>query len=225
LNGKGPGGIELEAIALNDPSITSLPLHVLNDVQRGHLAYQYKGVPTLKSPFDLALYSMLLWNVKPRTIVEIGSYSGGSALWLADQIRCMNLSAEIHSFDLEVPPASDPLVHFRQADAESLINSFPPHEIGRLPRPLLVIEDASHQKTTSLAVLDYFAPLMKSGEYIVVEDGIVTGLGMADAFDGGPIAAIAEFLGRSPGWEIDRHYCDFFGRNVTWSVDGFLRKK
>jgi cephalosporin hydroxylase len=210
---------------LTDFSKTSLPLQVLNDLQRGHLAYQYKGIATLKCPFDLALYSMLIWNVKPRTIVEIGSHAGGSALWLADQIRGMDISAEIYSFDLKVPLVNDPLVRFRQADAEKLVDFFPPDEIERLPRPLLVIEDASHQKITSLAVLTYLSPQMKSGEYIVVEDGIVTNLGIAEAFGGGPVAAISEFLERNPGWEVDRYYCDFFGRNMTWNIDGYLRKK
>ena len=210
---------------MTDFSITSLPFQVLSGLQRGHMSYKYKGISTLKCPFDLALYSMLIWNVKPQTIIEIGSNAGGSALWLADQIRCMNIIAEIHSFDLKPPSVSDPIVHFRQADAERLLDTFPPNEIKRLPRPLLVIEDTSHQKITSLAVLNYFAPLMKSGEYIVIEDGIVTSLGIAQEFGGGPVAAISEFLDQNSDWEVDRYYCDFYGRNVTWNVSGYLRKK
>jgi len=137
----------------------------------------------------------------------------------------MNISAEIYSFDLKPPSVSDPIVHFRQADAEKLLDTFPPHEIKRLPRPLLVIEDTSHQKITSLAVLNYLAPLMKSGEYIVIEDGIVTSLGIAEEFGGGPVAAISEFLDQNSDWEVDRYYCDFYGRNVTWNVSGYLHKK
>jgi cephalosporin hydroxylase len=40
--------------------------------------YTYRGVPMLKNPFDLALYLLLLWRLKPRTVIEIGSKSGGS---------------------------------------------------------------------------------------------------------------------------------------------------
>jgi cephalosporin hydroxylase len=211
-------------IALTE-SINNLPPPVLDDLQRGTLAFRYKGVAALKCPFDLALYSMLIWNARPRTIVEIGSHAGGSAIWLADQIRCMNIPAEVHSFDLNPPSQNVPLVHFRYGDAERLEASFPPDEIKGLPRPLLVIEDASHQKRASLAVLNYFAPQMNSGEYIVVEDGIVTSLGIAEQFGGGPLPAISEFLERNPDWEIDRYYCDFYGRNVTWNPNGYLRKK
>ena len=38
--------------------------------------YTYKGVPTYKNPFDLALYQLLLWEQKPRTLIEIGSKWG-----------------------------------------------------------------------------------------------------------------------------------------------------
>jgi len=64
---------------------TSLPKEILPALQTGHLKYSYKGIKTLKCPFDLTLYTLLLWNAKPRTIFEIGSFNGGSALWLADQ--------------------------------------------------------------------------------------------------------------------------------------------
>ena len=72
------------------PPHSSLPLDVLLPIQNASLSYTYKAIPTLKNPFDLALYSMLLWNLKPRSIIEIGSHRGGSALWLADQLRCFN---------------------------------------------------------------------------------------------------------------------------------------
>ena len=42
--------------------------------------YTYRGVPMLKNPFDLALYLLLLRRLKPRTVIEIGSKSGGSGL-------------------------------------------------------------------------------------------------------------------------------------------------
>lgn len=38
----------------------ALPQRALEHIQRGILNYTYKGVPTYKSPFDLALYQLLL---------------------------------------------------------------------------------------------------------------------------------------------------------------------
>jgi len=57
------------------------------------------------------------------------------------------------------------------------------------------------------------------------EDGILTAMRVADSYGGGPLRAIHEFLARSGGrYEIDRSLCDYFGRNVTWNVDGWRRR-
>jgi hypothetical protein len=37
--------------------------------------------------------------------------------------------------------------------------------------------------------------------------------------------ALSEFLGTHPQeYLVDRKYCDFFGTNVTWCVNGFLKR-
>ena len=200
---------------------------VLQSIQHGHLNYRYRGIPALKSPFDLALYPMLLWEARPRSIVEIGSNCGGSALWLADTMRAFGLWTQIHSVD--VNPVTDfavPGVTFHHGDARCLDQCLSPQFMRRLPRPLLVIEDSDHHKDTVLAVLRFFHEWLLPGEYIIIEDGIVTELGIADEFAGGPQAAIAEFLAQHPDdYEIDARYCDFFGRNVTYAVNGYFRRR
>jgi len=69
-----------------------------------------------------------------------------------------------------------------------------------------------------------FAPLVTLGSYLIVEDGIVDELGMAREFRGGPLKAIKEFLTANTDFEIERSWCDFFGQNVTFNVNGYLRK-
>jgi cephalosporin hydroxylase len=64
-----------------------IPSYLLGSIQRGHFLYTYKGIPTLKNPFDWALYPMLLWEVRPNRIIEVGSNQGGTAAWLADTMR------------------------------------------------------------------------------------------------------------------------------------------
>jgi hypothetical protein len=54
----------------------------------------------VKSPFELALDPLLLWNLKPRTILEIGSKEGGSALWFADMATMLGIDAHVVSIDL-----------------------------------------------------------------------------------------------------------------------------
>ena len=209
------------------PPHSSLPLDVLIPIQNATFLYTYKAIPMVKNPFDLALYSMLLWNLKPRSIIEIGSHCGGSALWLADQLRCFNVDGHVWSYDIcPVLHVSDPNVTFAVGDAMDIGKFVTADNLAQLARPLLVIEDGNHQRSACLAILEYFDQYMYNGEYIVIEDGIVNDVGIADQFDGGPSAAIETFLERRGiEWEINSGYCDFFGNNVTWNVNGFLRKK
>jgi len=205
---------------------TALTKPLLDSIQRGSLRYTYRGVPTIKNPFDWALYPMLLWDTRPATIIEVGSNRGGSALWMADLMRSFGTPCQIHSIDIK--PVTDlriESVTFHGGDARHLEQTLLPEIMLRLPRPLLVIEDSDHQRQTTLAVLRFFDQWLAPGEYIVIEDGIVTAMGDAAMYDGGPHAAIMQFLSERPRrFEIDSRYCDWFGLNVTWNVNGFLRR-
>jgi cephalosporin hydroxylase len=205
---------------------SALPKRHLKTIQRGTLAYTYKGVPTLKNPFDWALYPLLLWETRPATIVEIGSNRGGSALWFADTMRNFSIPCHVHSIDLKkVSDIEAPGVTFHAGNARDLSATWSADFMRSLARPLLVIEDADHQAVTTLAVLEFFDAWLKPGEYIVVEDGIVVDMGIGKSFGGGPCAAIEQFLGkRGDSYVIDTKYCDWFGQNVTWNVNGFLRR-
>lgn len=199
---------------------------LLMKIQEGTMAYTYRGLPLLKNPFDLAIYSLLLQRAKPRTLVEVGSYMGGSAVWFADQAGLLGLGTKVLSIDLEVPATeANASVQFLRGDARELQEVLPPSVLGALPRPLMVVEDSSHLSGTTAAVLEFFDPWLRPGEYIVIEDGILSDMRVADLYDGGPLRAVEEFLAKSAGrYEIDRGLCDYFGRNVTWNVDGYLRR-
>jgi cephalosporin hydroxylase len=205
---------------------TRLTGMLLHDIQLGHFGVTHRGVRMEKNPFDLTLYALLLQRLRPRTIIEIGFHSGGSALWFADQLEINGVDGRVHAIDVrEVPAVSHPRVSFQQGDGRRLHQHMSAEWIGRLPRPLLVIEDADHMPDTTSAVLEHFAPLMEPGEYIVVEDGIVDELPNAAEFLGGPRAAIAEFLEQHAEFEIDGDLCDHFGPNMTYNVDGWLRRR
>jgi cephalosporin hydroxylase len=210
---------------MSDEPQTDIPYDLLMKIQQGTMAHRYRGLPLLKNPFDLAIYLVLLERTRPRTLIEIGSYAGGSALWFADQARLLDLDLRVISVDLKVPEVSHPSVTFLAGDARDLGATLTSTFLEALPRPFLVIEDSNHFAGTTAAVLEFFDPWLASGEYIVVEDGILSDMRVAAQYDGGPLHAIHRFLAARPGrYEIDRALCDTFGRNVTWNVDGYLRR-
>jgi len=206
---------------------TSLPRPTLLAIQQSLHNYHYRGVPMLKNPFDAALYPKLLWKLKPRTIFEIGSKSGGSALWMGDMIDTFGIDARVHSLDIvRVTAVSHPRVTFLEGDGRALKKSFSAEFLQDQPKPWLVIEDADHHYETSSAVLRFFHPWLKPEDYIVVEDGIISDLVEDAECNSGPHRALKEFLQQHSGtYEIDGEYCDFFGYNMTWCTNGFLKKK
>ena len=205
---------------------TSLPRPTLLRLQQSLHNYQYRGVPLLKNPFDLALYPTLLWKLKPLSIIEIGSKSGGSALWMGDLQSSFGIHGHVYSLDIvKVETVSHPRVTFLEADGRALGETLRPEFLQRLPRPWLVIEDADHAYETSSAVLKFFDPWLQPQEYIVIEDGIISDLSEIADCNSGPHRALKEFLAQHRGeYDIDADYCDFFGYNLTWCTNGFLRK-
>lgn len=205
---------------------TSLPRPTLIQIQKAQHSYTYRGVPLLKNPFDLGLYPRLLWALQPRTIIEIGSKSGGSGLWLGDLLNNFGIDGHIYSIDLvKVESVSHPRVTFVGGDGRRLDETLRPEFLQKCPRPWLVIEDADHTYETSIAVLQFFDPWLRPGEFIVIEDGIVSDLSEDAACTIGPHRALREFL-RQHGttYRIASDYCDFYGHNLTWCTNGFLRK-
>ena len=174
---------------------SSLPLEVLEAMQRGIMSHAYRGIDCYKCPMDLAIYQRLLWEVKPHTVVEIGTAKGGSALWLADQLSIYGVEGfEVHTYDIATPPAwRDERIRFHQGNAYDLPSRLPAAWLAERPRPLLVIEDSAHTSGVTTAVLDHFAPLMQSGEYIIIEDAIIHEMNWDDQYRRRPAQVACHF--------------------------------
>jgi cephalosporin hydroxylase len=190
----------------------------------GTMSYRYRGVPCLKNPLDLAIYMTLLWDAKPRTIFEIGSRAGGSALLFSDIGRTYRLDAEIVSIDLDPPPLTLEGVLFCQGDVHELGAAFERNDLYSRSRPWLVVEDSAHTFSACSAALQFFARHLRSGEYLVIEDGVIDDLGTSERYGGGPNRAIAEFFRNEPDVFEISPYCDMFGRNATFNPNAYLRK-
>ena len=90
-----------------------------------------------------------------------------------------------------------------------------------------MIEDSAHTYATCSAVMEFMDPWLASGDYLVVEDGIVRNMpgDRYKDYEDGPSRAIANFLAQHPRYEVDRELCDFFGPNFTYNPSGYLTIK
>ena len=181
----------------------------------------YKGLVLLKPPYDIVLYSNLIWELRPKTIIEFGALQGGSALWFADQLDAChqdvcNQDAEVHSFELLDkcihPSASHRRLHFHHADLRYL-NTLDEQSFARFRHPWLVVDDAH----TNLAELvPFMADKMHVGDYLVVED--VMAYPTPDV-----IMAWVRLCDRL-NLRVDSKYTDAFGYNVTCAPNAWLKK-
>ncbi len=80
-------------------------------INHGLIGYCYRDIPMEKHPVEIALYTRLIWETKPRTIIEIGSLKGGSAAWLGDLLHNFGIEGQVLSVDLH---SSDAFVSTQQ---------------------------------------------------------------------------------------------------------------
>ena len=209
------------------PIVDVVDIPALRRIQRGTMHHYWRGVMCNKNPFDLALYARLIWELKPATIIEIGYKYGGSALWFADQAQAMGLDTALYCIDIEQREEyqDDPRITFVHGDGRDLGTTLTKEILDGLPHPWLVVEDADHHYLTTLGVLEYFAPFMVEGDYMAVEDGVCDTFDNQDRYDGGPNRALDEFGEAHPEiYELDEEYCDYYGNNLTWCTNGWLRR-
>ena len=56
----------------------------------------------MKDPLDQTILQQLLWELKPRTVIEFGAYKGGSALWIADMLKLFGCQSRVVSIDIDL---------------------------------------------------------------------------------------------------------------------------
>ena len=155
-----------------------------------------------KSIYDFALIPMIIWEIRPEAIVEIGSGEGASAIWMADLCKSYNLSTIVHSMDIEPLNIEHERVTFTKGDSMQ-ISDF---DTENLPHPWLIVEDA-HVNVNE--IITYFEQHMQAGDYLIIEDS----WGKK-----GSTLRIPNTL------QVDAYYCDYFGINATSAMNTILRK-
>lgn len=165
----------------------------------------YRGVRILKNPLDLWNYQEVFEERSIEWVIETGTRHGGSALYFADLLAArgnpgMVISIDIDHDSLQIDRTAHPYIMLLRGDSASteLIS-----EVRRLlPEPrgsLFIILDSDHTQPHVLRELNAYVPLMRSGDYLVVEDTCINGHPVKPDFGPGPMEAIDEFLAMNPG--------------------------
>jgi cephalosporin hydroxylase len=199
----------------------------------------YAGVRISKFPEDLRAYEHLLWTMQADTVVEIGTWHGGSALWFRDRLRAMRTygrigESRVVSIDMDQTLA-EAAIHEVDPDHEAITlleadvcdPTLPNRVRELLPEGArcLVVEDSQHVYDTTYAALAGFADLVPLGGYFVAEDGCVDveEMRLEDSWPRGVLPAVADWLETPGGRRFEvRRDLELYG--ISCHPGGFLQR-
>ena len=194
----------------------------IDSIYQGHHKVTYRGVKAIRCPFDYVIYQMILSEVQPDLVIEIGTNMGGGALYIADLMENIG-NGMIHSID--ITSMASPLVK-QHSRIKLFTQGWENYDLKEAEgfEKILLIEDGSHLYEDTLGALNKFGSLVSKNSYLIVEDGIINKLGLEKEYQGGPLKAIKEFTKTNKNFSVDRQWCDLFGTNATFNVDGYLKR-
>lgn len=169
---------------------------------------RWQGFQIKQCPFDLQTYQSLIFDLRPRAIVQTGVAGGGSLLFFAQLLDLQQASPDVRVFgvDLQLSPEAQKLTHPRIHLLEG--NSSDPALVAqlaeRLPAgPRLISLDSDHAAEHVSQELALYSPLLAAGDYLVVEDTNLNGNPVFRNFGPGPKEALDAFLSQNTAFCID----------------------
>ncbi len=166
----------------------------------------YRGVRTLKLPLDMWNYQEIIFENNLHWVIETGTRHGGSALFFADLLAAGSREGGVVSIDvthdsLDPATTTHPRIRFLLGDSagESMLKQAMELVPQQRQGGLLLMLDSDHAASHVLRELNAWVPLLRPGDYLVVEDTIVNGHPVRPDFGPGPMEAIVEYLAANPG--------------------------
>lgn len=214
----------------------NIPQSAWRPLTDNYLLQTWKGIHLDKSPIELSLYPMLIYELQPQTIIELGSLTGGSAVWLADHLDLFGIKGQVYSVDIDLSQLNhkakvDRRIKFLEGDINDVSVVLTPDLLSTLPHPWLIIEDAH---VNLIGVLDYFHHHdLQSEDYLIIED---TNKDLWEAWsdwdDREFIAKMGDKLNKLKTWlmnhqqeyMIDSYYQDMYGYNGSKNWNSILKK-
>lgn len=191
---------------------------------RNFSTVKWMGQPIWQNVFDLWTIQETLVQIKPALLIECGTNRGGSALFYAHLFDLLG-HGRIITVDVERMHAIE---HQRVTWLQG--SSVSPEVLATMRQaaaaavgPVLVILDSDHRRDHVAQELDAYAPLITSGSYLLVQDGVIDTLPAFRHGRPGPLPAIRAFLERHPEFTVDIDRSERF--LITHHPMGWLRKR
>jgi cephalosporin hydroxylase len=181
----------------------------------------YFGVQAVKNPGDAWIYQEIVTAMQPDVIIEVGVKHGGGSLMMAHLCDLMGkgrvIGVDITLSSVHQTVIDHPRITLVEGDACAMFNIIK-SMIDPTDR-VLIIEDSAHSYQNTIDVLNTYSPLIRVGDYFIVEDSI-NYEGVFPNQDFGVANAITDFV-KQGNFVSDRTREPYI---ITWNPRGFLKR-
>ena len=210
----------------------------ITEVSRHKYSYNFSwmGRPIIQFPQDMMAMQEIIWNVKPKLIIETGIAHGGSLIFYASMLELLGGDGMVLGIDIDIRehnrveiekhPMSKRIKMIEGSSiAKDVVSQV--YDFAKGKAPILVILDSMHTHAHVWEELKAFSPLVTKDSYLVIFDTVVED--MPDDFfqdrpwgkGNNPKTAVWEFLKSNDRFEIDK---DIDGKLlITVAPDGYLK--
>lgn len=184
----------------------------------------WQGWPIVKCPLDLHQYQEIIWQTRPDVIVETGTFSGGSALFMAHMQDLID-HGEVLSIDIRTGTELPEHSRIRYFEGMSSTDLRVLEEVKKIAsgRKTMVVLDSDHSRPHVLKELKAYAPIVTKGCYLIVEDTNPDAYhrDQVGEYDGYPGDAVKEWQPSNNGFEKDERRERFI---FSQNPGGYLRR-
>ena len=176
------------------------------------------GEPILQPPQDMFAFQEIIFNTRPKFIVEVGVAWGGSLLFYSTLMEVLG-GERIIGVDTYIPDDLRQRLgsHGRLSDRITLIDGSSVEEdtISQVKaiigdsREVMIVLDSYHTHEHVLKELRLYAPLVGKGYYLICSDTVIEYQPRQDYWNrpwghgNNPATALREFLRENDRFEVD----------------------
>lgn len=188
---------------------------------RYEYSYHFKwlGRPIIQFPQDIIALQEIIFEVRPRLIIETGIARGGSLVFSASMLELLGGDGRVIGVDIDIREHNRTEIerHPLARRIKMIQGSSVDEEVSRLvareaegSSPVLVILDSNHTHEHVLKELEIYSHLVTRGSYLIVFDTVISEM-PEDFFPdrpwgltNNPKTAVSEFLKTNDRFEVDR---------------------
>ncbi len=204
-----------------DPDLAALAHELFLKSAEYKYSYNFSwlGRPIIQYPQDIIATQEIIWQVKPAVIIETGIAHGGSLIFYASMLELLGGDGQVLGIDIDIRahnraeierhPLSNRITMLQGSSIDDQIVQ-QVHAFARDKQPALVVLDSNHTHDHVSKELEFYAPLVTKGSYLIVFDTVVED--MPDRFfpdrpwsrGNNPKTAVQAFLADNDRFEVDR---------------------